>query len=181
VINCSRDSATVLRSRIFVSRPGALETGPCLVQIRFGLQLGGPRLAECGVVQTGIQPSDDFIGVHDRVEVGAQRVDDSGHLSADIDRSRRLQCSGRDNATTDRTGVDRRRRHLHLGCRVERPGGRSADNGGRGNERDHLGTHMAAPCTNSAEAIAAVGWVEGGRASSLEVTPLSSIAYAAFL
>jgi hypothetical protein len=30
-------------------------------------------------------------------------------------------------------------------------------------------------------AIAAVGGVDGGRASSLEVTPLSSIAYAAFL
>jgi hypothetical protein len=30
-------------------------------------------------------------------------------------------------------------------------------------------------------AIAAVGWVESDRSSSLEVTTLSSIAYAAFL
>jgi hypothetical protein len=71
-----RHRTSVLRSRIFVSRPGALETGQCMVQIRFGLTLGGPRLADCGVVQT--DPAGRWlVGVYDRVEVGAQRVDDS--------------------------------------------------------------------------------------------------------
>ena len=52
---------------------------------------GGLGLAQLGVVRRRVESRDDLSGVHERVEVGGERLDDPGDLRADLDRRHCLQ------------------------------------------------------------------------------------------
>ena len=109
-------------------RLGVFDCRPELEHLGLRAQGCGLRLAVCGLchaqlrhVRRRVEPGDHLAGVHQRVVIGGERLDDPGYFGADLHRRFRLHGAGRDHAADDWSGGDRRGRHLHFRCRMERP------------------------------------------------------------
>lgn len=137
------------------------ELDPCVLfgcakpgEIRLRLSDGSCRLAErrpslrqLALVEAGVEPGDHLAGTNDRVEVRLQGQYDAGHLGADIDRPRRLNCAGCEDTALDRSVADRRRRHLKVGRRLQGPPGSRTTRGGDDHEPEPFPAHDHRACS----------------------------------
>jgi hypothetical protein len=108
-----RGRAGQLRLRVLDRGPVSGDHGARLRDSRFSLVQRRLRRFVLCVVERGVETRDDVAGVHKRVVVDQQRLDDPGFLRSNLDRRDRLQRTGGHDATCHRTVSDIGRQYLY--------------------------------------------------------------------